>query len=65
MGSIRRKGAGYEARYRDPQGRSRSKTLRTKAEARRFLAETESTKNEGTWIDPKRARIKFGLYAEE
>lgn len=65
MGSIRKKGAGYEARYRDPQGRSRSKTFRVKAEARAFLISEESDKQRGRWIDPRGGRVKLEAWADE
>lgn len=63
MGSIRKKGPHYEARYRDPAGRSRSKSFRTKAEARTFLAHVETAKHAGTWIDPQRAKLHFATWA--
>lgn len=65
MASVRKKGPHYEARYRDPAGRSRSKTFRTKAEARTYLARVESAKHAGTWIDPQRAKLRFSTWAEE
>src|SRR5688572_13458565 len=66
MGSIRKIPSGaYEARYRDPHGRSRSKAFRTKTEARAFLTHVESTKQLGSWVDPQRARIRFSKWAAE
>ena len=66
MGSIRKAASGtYEARYRDPYGRSRSKSFRTKADARAFLTQVESTKQTGSWLDPQRARIRFSVWAAE
>ena len=67
MGSIRKKetGKGYEARYRDPSGRSRSKTLQTKAEARQFLAVVESSKVQGSWTNPRLGRMTFGDLAKK
>ena len=66
MGSIRKRSNGtYEARYRDPYGRGRSKSFRTKGEARAFLTHVESSKQTGSWIDPQRARIRFSVWAEE
>ncbi|MCA1600798.1 MAG: site-specific integrase, partial [Acidobacteria bacterium] len=66
MGSIRKRSNGaYEARYRDPYGRGRSKSFRTKSEARSFLTYVESSKQTGVWIDPQRARIRFDVWAEE
>ncbi len=65
MGSIRKHGAGYEGRYRDPAGRLRGKTFRTKAEARAFLAQIEADKLRGTFIDPQLGRVRFVDWAAE
>lgn len=65
MGSIRKKRATYEARYRDPAGNSRSKSFPTKAEARTFLAAVETEKARGTFIDPQLARTPFGPFGKE
>jgi hypothetical protein len=65
MGSIRRHGAGYQARYRDPGGRLRGKSFRTKAEARAFLSRVESDKLRGTFVDPELSRVRFADWAEE
>lgn len=65
MGSIRKRGSRYEARYRDPAGKSRGKWFRTKAEARTFLAHVETAKQTGTWIDPQRAKLRFERWAAQ
>lgn len=46
MASVRRPrdGRGWEARYRTPDGRYRSRTFPTKREAQRFIAEVEVDK---------------------
>ena len=67
MGWIRRreeKGT-YEASYRDPGGRIRSKSFRTKAEARSFLAAAEDSKRRGDWTEPTGAKTRFGEFAVE
>lgn len=66
MGWLRKNPRGtYAACYRDPQGRSRSKTFRTKGEARTFLAQVENAKHTGSWIDPQRSKILFGVWAAQ
>ena len=42
----------YRVRYRDPAGGQRSKVFVRKADAQRFLNETETAKARGTWTDP-------------
>ena len=42
----------YRVRYRDPAGMQRSKVFARKADAQRFLNETETAKARGTWTDP-------------
>jgi integrase len=49
----------YRVRYRDPAGRQRSKVFARKADAQRFLNETETTKARGTWTDPALGRVLF------
>jgi len=66
MGSVRRSNPGsYEARYRDPQGRSRSKSFRTKSEARAFLSQIENSVHVGSWIDPRRSKVTFSVWAAQ
>jgi integrase len=49
----------YRARYRDPAGRQRSKVFARKADAQRFLNDTETAKARGTWTDPALGRVLF------
>ena len=49
----------YRARYRDPAGGQRSKVFARKADAQRFLNETETAKARGTWTDPALGRVLF------
>jgi integrase len=67
MGSIRRPrdGRGWEARYRSPDGRQRSRVFRTKREAERYLARVDTAMQHGDWRDPQLAKIPFDEYAVE
>ena len=57
-------GARWRARYRDQNGRSRSKTFDRKADAESFLARTVSDMARGEWIDPRAARVPFNELAD-
>ena len=46
-------------------GRVRSKSFKTKAEARGFLASAENAKQRGDWTDPRGGKIRFEDYATE
>ena len=65
MSSIHREPNGrWRARYRDRSGRSRSKNFARKADARVFLDQIGHDLHQGTWIDPKLARIPFEAWAD-
>jgi integrase len=49
----------YRVRYRDPAGSQRSRVFAGKADAQRFLNETETAKARGTWTDPALGRVLF------
>jgi hypothetical protein len=49
----------YRVRYRDPAGGQRSKVFARKADAQRFLNESETAKARGTWTDPALGRVLF------
>lgn len=53
------RGTRWRAYYRDPQGKSRSRTFDTKGECQRFLADTSSDTRRGKWADPALSRITF------
>src|SRR5262245_18411820 len=65
MGFIRKTdGGGHRACWRDPAGRQRSKTFKTRREANAFLAEVESALHRGVYVAPDGGRIRFGDYAQ-
>jgi len=49
--------ASWRAHYRTPSGEQRNKTFDRKADAERFLANVESSKNTGSFVDSVLARI--------
>jgi transposase len=54
----------YRVRYRDPDGRERSRLFTRKGDAEQFLTDTEARLLSGTWIDPRRSRRRFGSWAD-
>ncbi len=66
MASIDKVSSGrWRARYRDPQGRSRSKTFDRKRDAERFLSASSTDMERGRWTDPQRGRVTVGAWAKE
>lgn len=60
MSHIVRTPAGtWRANWRDPSGRQRAKTFKTKKDANRFLAEVEASRNRGLYIDPHAGKVRF------
>ena len=65
MAHVEKRGQGrWRARYRDPDGRERSRTFDRKSDAERFLTGVEHSKLVGTYIDPRAGRMTFGEYAQ-
>src|SRR5262245_24700070 len=54
----------WRARYRDPDGRQRSKTFDRKRDAETFLAQMRLDLARGDWIDPKLGRTTVGELAQ-
>lgn len=63
MPSIDRTGTGWRARWRAPDGGSRSKSFKRKVDAERFLTNVESSKLTGNYLDPAAGRVTFGTIA--
>lgn len=65
MGFVNKTPGGtWKAFWRDPQGKQRSKTFRTKKEASVFLAEIETQKSRGEYVSPHAGRTRFREHAE-
>ncbi len=54
----------WRARYRDPEGRQRSRTFARKADADRWLRGVLGDIVRGDYLDPAGSRTEFGEYAE-
>jgi integrase len=66
VASINKLSSGrWRARYRDPQGRSRSKTFDRKRDAERFISASSTDMERGRWTDPQRGRVTVGAWADE
>jgi integrase len=64
MGFIRKTPAGrFRACWREPSGRQRSRTFKTKREAGAFLAETEASLSRGSYVDPSAGQVRFEVFA--
>lgn len=57
------KTVGWQARWRDPDGRQRKQTFRVKAEAQRHLAAMLADAARGTYLDPAAGRVTVTDYA--
>jgi integrase len=66
MGTINRQANGsYYARWRTPDGKSRKKAFARKRDAGIYLSKVEGTKAAGSYIDPSRAKLKIGPWADQ
>src|ERR1700730_12775773 len=54
----------WRARYRDPEGRQRSRTFARKEDAARWLRGVLGDIVRGDYLDPAGSRTEFGEYAE-
>jgi integrase len=67
FGNVRKRESGrWQARYPGPDGRMRSapQTFATKRDAEQWLTLAESRMIRGDWVDPERAAVPFGAYAD-
>lgn len=68
IGSVRRRDGRpkpWEARWRDPDGRPRSRSFAKKGDAQRFLATVEADKLRGAYVDPNAGRVTFAAFAQD
>lgn len=56
--------ARWYARYRDPSGKSRTKTFDRRVDAERYLTGVESSKLTGSYVDPALARVTVEAWAQ-
>lgn len=55
----------WQANWREPSGKQRSKTFRTKREADQFMAEMETAKTRGAYVSPHAWRMLFKDHAAQ
>jgi integrase len=66
MAHIQRRGPGrWQARYRGPDGKERTRTFERKTDAERWLVEVKSSINKGSWVDPARSAMRLEKWAAE
>lgn len=62
---IREHHGKWQARFRDPSGRQRTRSFDRKTDAIQFLADMRSDMRRGRWIDPEKSKQLYGAWAEE
>ena len=55
----------YRARYRTPDGASRSKTFARKVDAEQFLATVTVSSAQGAYVDARAGKVRFEEYARQ
>jgi integrase len=65
MASIDRYGSQWRARWRTPDGKSRSKVFRRKLDAERWLTSVEHNKLTGGYVDPQAGKVTFRSFAAD
>jgi integrase len=64
MSTVKRRGQNWQATYRGPDGRERTRTFARKVDAETWAAEQTATIAHRTWIDPLAGKIPFRNYAD-
>lgn len=65
MSYVQKRDGKYRARYKDPLGKTLSRTFARKADAQRFLLDLEFDRVGGRWVDPRDADTPVAVWAEE
>jgi integrase len=65
MASVDKVATGYRVRWRTPDGKSRSKTLKRRVDADRFLTSVEHSKDVGTYLEPSRSKVTAGAWTRQ
>jgi len=55
----------WQARWRDPDGRQRKRSLARKVDAERFLTGVDHSQLVGAYVDPGRSRVLVGVWARQ
>lgn len=65
MAHVQKRGDRWQARYRGPDGRERSKRFDRKIDAERWLDLNGADIARGQWVDPRLGKITFREWAEQ
>ena len=65
MGYIVKRSGRWQAAFRDPSGRERTRTFDVKRDAQAWLDTNGADLARGGWIDPDRGKVTFGEYADD
>ena len=66
MAHVQRRGKGrWQARYRGPDRRERTKMFTRRIDAERWLTQQEHAMSEGTWLDPSRGSLTLQRWATD
>jgi len=65
MSTVKRRGQNWQATYRGPDGRERTRTFARKVDAETWAAEQAAAIAHRTWIDPVAGKIPFRNYADK
>ena len=63
MATVKRRGTGWQATYRGPDGRERTKTFRTKGDADGWVSEQVAAIGKGRWVDPSAGKVTLKRYS--
>jgi len=61
---VTKRGAKWQATYRGPDGRERTRSFKLKGEAQNWIADERSTMARGAWIDPRSGRVTVREFAD-
>jgi len=64
MATVKRRGPGWQATFRAPDGRERTRTFPRKVDAENWAADERSRMTRGIWVDPRAGKVSFRNYAE-
>lgn len=65
MSYITKRNGKWQAAYRGPDGRERTKTFTRRVDADRWISTNRADIARGAWVDPAGGRISFTEYAEK
>jgi len=65
MASVRAWHNGWQVRWRDPNGKQRTKSFKRKGDASKFANRVEVEMDRGSYVDPHLGKALFGDWAEQ